>query len=248
MPQVRQQAIRDIDAGGRDAAQRASKRHPRRRPVQAQAQGRIDRAACLPLRQRRRGIAQGAADPEVVANAGAIAPQRLARLDEPVHRHANRQRPARGVATHKRDVMVRGEREEPVQEPLDEPGRCIGQGQRQRAPRRRCAHRREVGEIHRQRLPADVGGRGLRREMHAAVERVHRHRQLHADRWLQQRGIVADAEQHVGAGRDAPADALDQVEFGDRAVHRRSVVQRGRAACDSLPRNASAALSSTPLT
>jgi hypothetical protein len=218
MAEVRQQAIRDIDAGGRDAAQRASKRHPRRRPVQAQAQaGSIAPPACH-------------CDSAAAASPSVPLTQRSSPTRAPSRRNAwpGSMNPCTATQTDngprvvspptKRDIVVRGEREEAVQEPVDEAGHPHRAGTATACTTPARAHRGEVGQVHRQRLPADVGGRGFRREMHAAVERVHRHRQLHAGRWLQQRGIVADAEHHVAARRDAPADALDQVEFGDRAV------------------------------
>jgi hypothetical protein len=126
-----------------------------------------------------------------------------------------------------------------------------------RAPGGFGAHGGEIGQVHRQRLPADIGRRGVVGKMDAAVEGIRRDHQLFAGRHLHDGGIVADAEDHIVADRGTAADALDQVElggdsgsFGHDALQRATgcVRQRGRAACTSTGRHATAAWSSTPLT
>src|SRR5690606_31228239 len=67
----------------------------------------------------------------------------------------------------------------------------------------------------RERLPADVDGRGVEREMHAHVESVGGDDQMPARGYLQDRGVIADAENDVIARERAGADALDEVEFQD---------------------------------
>ena len=137
--------------------------------------------------------------------------------------------------------MFVGQFEEAVEEGV-EPGLvAIGQGQGQRAPGRRRGHGGQVAQVHRQRLVADVGRRGVVREMHAGDQGVAGHHQFVARRQGQHRGVVADAPDHVVAAGGALADAVDQGEFA-RASGRR------RGACASAARQSAAAWSSTPLT
>ena len=217
MAQILQQTVGHVDAGRGHATQRQSERQPRLRTVQPLSQRDIPHAAGLPLLQGHRRITQGASDPDVIARLRAVASQ-CGTLRHAAHgRDADRQRSARGVATHQLDAVRIGQCDEAVQKSV-KPG-CIGlrQRQRQRAPPRLRAHRSQIGQIHRQRLPADVGRRGLRRKMHATIQGVGGHYQFLARIEPQHGGIVADAQQHPVTAADASGDALDdvpdQIEF-----------------------------------
>jgi hypothetical protein len=82
-----------------------------------------------------------------------------------------------------------------------EPG-LVGarQRQRQQAPGRLGAHRREVGEIDGQAAPADVGGIEPRRKMHALQAGVDGLHEVHAWRRAQHcRIVIAGPDQHIVA-------------------------------------------------
>ncbi len=113
-------------------------------------------------------------------------------------------------------MMLRGERAETVGKPLDEIPIRRRQRQREHGPGRRRAHRGEIGKIHREGFPANVFGQRRSGKMHAGDDRVGRRDELMSDRWREHRGIVADADAHVGARRCAarPQD-FDQFEFHD---------------------------------
>ena len=214
MRQVGQQAVGNIDARAGDPAQCDPQRQPRLGTLKPRGQGGRHRVPGLPLRQRPRGIAERAADPDIIPDPCAAAAQGLAGRHEAMHGHADRQRAAGGVAAHQGHPMFARQRIEAVEEPGHERRIGVGQRERERAPGRRGPHRREVGQVHRQRFPANVGRRGPVGEMHAGVEGVHRHHQLHA-RWrLQQRRVVADPEDDVGAAGHARLDGGDQRELG----------------------------------
>lgn len=97
-------------------AQRGAQRHARRGPLQALAQGgqTIGRQRQLALQreERQARLAQRAADPDVVARAGAVAPQRLARGHLAQHGDADVQRPGGGVAAHQRAAVLIGQCEQ----------------------------------------------------------------------------------------------------------------------------------------
>ncbi len=130
---------------------------------------------------------------------------------------------------------------------LDEAGRLVGQGQGQQRDGGLGAHRREVGQVHGQRLPAEGRGRHALGEVDALDQRVDGQHDLLALRRLDQRGIVADAQRHVGAGPGALAEAVDEGEFS-HARRRATRVPQRRAAPASAGRHSAAARSRTPLT
>ena len=236
--EVRTQAVAQVNGGGGQFDDRQADVHPRRRPVEAMAQLHGLQAAGLPLPQRAGGVAQRAGDPDVVVEAGAVAAQATAGRHETLRADGDRERAARGVAADQRDIVRFSQFAEAVEEPVHPVRVGLGQRQRQRRPGRSRTHRRQVAEVDGQRLEADVGGRGVGGEMHAGHQRVGTPRQAHALGRLQQRGIVADAQQHVGARAGAGADTLDQRELR---------LQR-RAPWISAARHSAAARSSTPLT
>ena len=237
--EVGEQAVGDVHGGGGEAGQGTAEGDTGRGAIQTGAQ--CGGGAPLQQRQGGSGIPQGAADPEVFTGARTSAPQRATRFDKAVRGHADRQRTAGGVAADEGDAVLHGQRQEAVEEAIQPGGVRRRQGQRKRAPRWLGAHRGQVGQVHRQCLPADVGGRGADGKMHALVEGVGADHQLPAGGDLDQRGIVADAQHHVGPRGRALADALDQVEL-------RHGGQRRRAASTSGWRHCAAARSSTPLT
>ena len=238
--QVAGQAVAEVDRGAGQATQRQAGLHARRRAVQAVTQLGRSRAALAPLRQAAGGVAQGAGDPDVLARARAAAQQGLPGRHQAVGGDRHRQRAARGVAADQRDTVLPGQIEEAIEEALYPRRIGLRQRQRQGAPRRLRPHRSEVGEIHRQRLPADVRRRCAAREVDAVVQRICGDDELPPRRWRQQRGVVADAQHHVVAAPGAGADAVDQ---GELARH-----QDRRGACASAVRQSAAAWSSTPLT
>ncbi|KAG1441371.1 hypothetical protein G6F57_018718 [Rhizopus arrhizus] len=170
-----------------------------RRPIGQQRGGSHVQGALLPELQCAGGIAQGATHPEVVAHLRTIATQRLASAHLPHRCDRQRQRAARGVSPDQRDVVLVGQCEETIGKGFDPVFGRFRQRQCQRAPGRARAHRGQVGQIDRQRLPADVERGGLHREVHAAVERIGSDRRLVIGTRLQQRGVVTDAEQDVVA-------------------------------------------------
>ncbi|MNV27132.1 hypothetical protein D3C71_1182700 [compost metagenome] len=167
----------------------------------------------LPQRQCHAGFTRHTGHPHIVTGLGAITAQCLASGHVAHGGDRNRQRAARGIAANQGHAVRVGQLEEAVRECIHPRRRCLRQRQGQGAPCRRGAHRGQVGEIHRQRFPADVDGRGFRRKMHAAVERVGGDHQLLAGRHLQQRSVVADAQRHVRPRACTAADALDQTKL-----------------------------------
>ncbi len=200
-------------------------------------------AAALPgVVQGIGGAAQLAGDPDVVARPRAAARVRQAGGHFAEDRHAERERPARGVAADQVHVEAPGQGVEALGE-LGEPG-LVGRRQRdrQRRPARRGARRRHVGKIHRQRLVPEQARVGAALEVAALQQHVGRHRQRGAGLGHEQRGVVAHAEQRVARG---PREvALDDLELGR---HRRP-----QAGCFLRPtssgRSPPASFSSTPLT
>ena len=66
---------------------------------------------------------------------------------------------SRDVAARERDLMRPGDRQKPVDQRVEVIGRQVArQGQREQRHPRRGAHGRDVRQIDRKRLPADVGG------------------------------------------------------------------------------------------
>ena len=107
MAQVGEQPIADVDGGAGEAAQCDAGGDARRRPIQAVAQlGRHQRLAA-PLAESACRIADGAGDPDIVIEAGAIATQRRSRRNQTMRGDRDRQRAARGVAADQRHADAR---------------------------------------------------------------------------------------------------------------------------------------------
>ena len=216
--EVREQAVGDIDARGRDAAQGQPCRDARLRPVEPFAQC---RKPCRRMRlrfaqrmQRRRRVAQRTRDENRIADLRAGARQRGLFGHEAQRGHRDAQRPARGIAADQRDLELPRQFRETVGEVFDEVRIGLRQGQRQHRPRRLRPHRGEVRQVHGQRFPADVARRSRFRKMHARDQRIGARGQPLSRRHVEQRGIVADAEANVGARqRGAAMDQVDQIEF-----------------------------------
>jgi hypothetical protein len=105
-------------------------------------------------------------------------------------------------------------------EAFDPGGIGLGQGQRQQRPLRVRTHRREVGQIHRERFPADRERVGVHGEVAPRHQRVAHGDQVAITRRHQHRAIVADAEQHVlAASALRRREAADQCEFVDGRGH-----------------------------
>src|SRR6478672_3107624 len=232
MAEVGEQAIGYIDAGMRQRRQFPSSLDPRLWSIPPRPQRRLGCTAGAPLRQRRRGIAKRSGDPDVVISLGATAPQRLPFGDEPMHGDANRQGSSRRVAADQRDAELCRQLEEAIEKPVEPRGVGVPHRQRQGRPRRLRAHCGEVGQIDGQRLPAKVEGRRFRREMHAVVERIGGNDQQASGGHAQQRGVIADTEDHIvaiGGSRRTGTNACDQVELT-------GTVHRVRAADASITR------------
>ena len=127
----------------------------------------VARRLSQPAEARRRR-AEAAGHVEVVAGAAAAPRQHLPRARESGHRDVDHQRPRRPVMLPPASVT----RASAASARKPSTSACTSSGaqsrrQREREQRqaRRAAHRRDVGEVHRQRLPADVA-----RRAEAAIE------------------------------------------------------------------------------
>ena len=126
----------------------------------------------------------------------------------------DRQRMLGGVAADQGETMLRGQRRRSRRRTHRRTRHRLRKRQRQRAPGAGCARSSRQGRTGSPPAPSSrCRQRGGGREMHAGVQRIHRHRQLHPGGWHQQCAVVADAQQHVATHGDALADANDQVEF-----------------------------------
>ncbi len=78
-----------------------------------------------------------------------------------------------------------------------EPGRVtVGQRAGEERPSRGRAHRRHVGQIHRERLVAELFRIRVGEEMAAADQHVDGDRELAGRRRREERGVVADRQAH----------------------------------------------------
>ena len=131
------------------------------------------------------------------------------------------------VAAGDRDaVRLRALAEPGVQRVDRVDGRGGRQAERDERERRRAAHRRDVADVHGERLPADVAPRdGVRQEVYAGDHRIGGGDRVCAA-IAPDRRIVADADdQALGRRpRQRRAQAFDQAEFAEIAdVHTRQV-------------------------
>jgi hypothetical protein len=190
-------------------------------------------AACLQQRQTERGRADLARHVERIACA----------------RTRARERRGRGVADHGRgdrqlaagrEIAASDDARERALRLSDAVGDCIevvlrqslgGDHRHERGPRRR-AHRGQVAQCRRERAVADVGRcEQIVTKVHALDLRVDTHR-LRARARCEHGRVVADAEQHVGAGeRQPPADLLDALELVTHVAETMSHARHARAAC-----------------
>jgi len=163
--------------------------------------------------QRQSGVAERAADPDIVAVARGIAAQGLPRQQFTENGDADRQRAAGRIAADQFAVEGIGQREQAggkCREPL---AIRVGQRQRQREGHRPGAHRRQIRQIDRQAFMTERMRFGTRKKVPSFDQHVRRDRRLHARRGGDQRAVVADA-QHGPAGFGALKIVFDQVEFG----------------------------------
>ena len=168
----------------------------------------------LPSLQRQSRVAERAGDADEVARTRAVAAQRLPGRHLPHRGDADRERPAGGVATDQSRAALQRQFAQAGGEAAHPGFVRLGQGQGEREPARRSAHRGHVGEIYRQSLPADVGGLGVEREVTASDQRVGGHHQLVAGCYAQQSGVVADSERDViGRRREFREMTANQLEF-----------------------------------
>ena len=151
-----------------------------------------------------------------------------------------------------------GQGEEAAREGGEPRRRRLGQRAGQQRPARQRAHRRHVGQVHRQRLVPERLGIDVGEEMPALDQHVDRDRELAARRRREQRRIVAHAEHRAAARRrrkkrSISSNSVSAAIAADRCL-RGSQVARGRAQvatrvrADLGARIAAASLSSTPLT
>ena len=181
---------------------------------QSRAQGWLDRLPLAPLRQRAGGIAERAADPDVVADPRAIAAQCGAVIDEAMHGHADRQ--AGRAWCRRRPARCRA----------GPPARGSHRGSRRAMPRR-CQATTTTSVHHAGCAP--IAARSDRftasafQPMSAGAVSIGKctpalsvsvaTTSSFPGRHPQQRGIVADAEHHVGARPGAGLDAGDEIEL-----------------------------------
>jgi len=104
----------------------------------------------------------------------------------------DRSRAPRRVSADQLDGVRLGEREHARGEGLDPRLVGVGQGDREQEPARVGAHRREVREVHRERLGAEAPRVGAGQEVRALGERVGGEREDQPGRRLQECAVVAD--------------------------------------------------------
>jgi hypothetical protein len=160
-------------------------------------------------------------DPQLIADARAVASQGLARLDLAECRDADGQGPCRGVTTDQLDVVQIGQCVQTAREGAEKGLARARQRQGQREGQRPRTAGSQVAQIDGQGLVAQRVGRHGGQEMPALDQHVAGHRQLHAGGRCNQRAIVAPT-QHGAPNwtREIPGD---QLEFTQR--HRPIVAQ-----------------------
>ena len=155
------------------------------------------------------------------------------------------QRAARGVAADQRHLVRPGQRAEAGGE-LRQPALVrLRQREREQRPGGARAHRGQVAQVHRQRAVADRGRRGepggkCTPATSVSVVATSSHRR----RAPEQRGVVADAERHVGALRAAGAEVARR----SARIPTAAWLPAASAAQCSSGRSVRAARSSTALT
>ena len=156
--------------GTQPGAQKPPQRQARLRPFMPQP--------CLaaPRRQSQRRPAERTRDIDRVAGARPVAPQRLPARHGPRHHDvAHHPIGPRQIAADQRRPGTPGQRQQPVIETV-QPSRIhpTGQRQREQTEARLAAHRRDIAEPARQRLPADIRARCAFRAESACLRSAYR--------------------------------------------------------------------------
>ena len=164
--------------------------------------------------------AELAGDEEGVARARAGPQQRAAARHRRHDRHAEQQTSGirRGLAADHGDLVLRGETAQSAVD-REDALRVVVLRQRQRDHRRhrRPAHRGDIAEAPRERLPADALGIGVGGEVDAFDHGVGLEQRLRAGgAELQHRAIVAGAGHHEIVRGQQRLQLRDQFEFGHR--------------------------------
>ncbi len=217
-PPFRSRCIGDRDrraARRRDRSRRGPPRegkpgaHPRHRPIQSRPPIRRWPLAAPQRGERGRRGAERTRHPEPIAGASSVAAQRSARGDLPEQGDGDGKITARQVAADQSDPVLVRDRKEAIEKALEPFHIGLGeiQGEKRMAGAR--PHRGEIGKVHRERLPAHVGGVVLRGEMTAREERIAGRHEPARGRF-EQRGIIADAQDHAGPASDAARDPRDE--------------------------------------
>ena len=139
------------------------------------------------------------------------------------HVHDQRARRAGDVAADDARARLGGEREEPVDQLVEVGEREIRrQHERQRREPRRCTHRGQIAEVHRERAMADrARGHEAAIEVHAVDDRVGRD---HLDRPRAGSYTAASSptstRSQSGEGPSRVANTLDQRVFTDVSDYR----------------------------
>src|SRR6266436_7847844 len=138
-----------------------------------------------------------------------------------------------GVAANDRDVVGPGELEQSGPERLRFlDGHALGAGERDQGPARAAAHRRDVREVHRERLPPHIGGRRVAAaEVDVLDEEIRCREHETPGARLQDGTVVADPDADSSPSRAGAADDLDQLAFGGARAHGREVARKFFRSC-----------------
>ena len=220
--QVAQQPIAHVQGAAGNAAQRLAQGHARGGRFQALAglgqDGGRQHVLALQRVQRQAGIAQGAADPDIVAHLGTAAQNGLAAGHFPKHGDADGERPLRGVAADEFAVVGFGQGEQPFAEGLAPGLVAVRQGQGQGKGQGLGPAGGQVRQIDGQRLVAQQAGGHVGQKVAALHQHVAGDGQLHAGARGQQGAVVAHA-QGAAVGW-ALKEALNEVKFAQGLLHK----------------------------
>lgn len=226
MLEVLRQAIRDVDCTARDAAGGEASGDPWR-GSKLRSRGGIS-PPCAQRRKSERREPDGPRHRDHVAGPEASAPERcpVRHLSQRGDRQRER-RPSTQVAPCKGTAKFTRERQHPAGQAVEEVGLNVPrQLQGDEEPPRHRAHRRQVREVHRQRLVPHVFGGKAPVEVHALADFVGRDAQLPPRRGPQDRTVVARAEdQPLPALGEVAHEALDEGELAGHDWLAESLVQ-----------------------
>ena len=183
----------------------------------------------LQLRESQRGEAGLAGHPKIVAQLRAVTAQGTTAGDFAQSGEAQVERPARRVAADKIRAVTLGAGEKAVGKGGNPRFVGLWQTTGEQHPARPGAHRRQIGQIHRQRFPAELEGIGVRQEVRAGDEHVGRNCQFHAGGGRQQGAIVTGSKHRLRRRTDKVT--VNQVKFGR---HRKIRSTPERAGCGAL--------------